>query len=125
MRNILPEEKKMAMVNLCDVILHRNELASQHQGKFNTIRYIARLLGKISSSFLGVLEGKMHYRKLEKAKTLALIWKKGRYDETIALQKRAQLEIAWWKNNIMTAWAPIVRGNPEVVFTTDAWMGGY
>ena len=35
----------------------------------------------------------MHYRKLERAKTLALIWKKGKYDKTFSIPDKAVEEI--------------------------------
>ena len=95
-----------------------------HMNK-NTIRGIARLLGKISSSFIAVAQGKMHYRKLERAKTLALAWQKGKYDRPIALQGGAVQDILWWSRNIMDAWAPVVRPTPGVIFTTDACLSGW
>ena len=67
----------------------------------------------------------MHYRKLERAKTLALIWQRGKYDRPIAIHRGALQDIQWWYNNILDAWAPIIRNNPEVMFTTDACLSGW
>ena len=125
MKVTLPVEKKIKLRDLCREAVSKNEIACVHHKDRNTIRSIARLLGKISSSFIAVSEGKMHYRKLEKAKTLALIWQRGRYDKPIALHRGALLDIQWWYDNILDAWAPIIRDNPEIVFTTDASLSGW
>ena len=53
------------------------------------MRVIARLLGKISSSFAGVLEGRMHYRKLERFKMLALARNRGKHETKISLSVEA------------------------------------
>ena len=66
----------------------------------NTIREVATLLGKISSSFLMVTQGKLHYRRHEKAKTLTLAWNKGRYDRPKAAPSGAVAEVCWWRDNI-------------------------
>ena len=124
MRVFLPLEKKIALKSLCETTLEKN-LASRDAKAANTIREVARLLGKISSSFIGVAEGKLHYRRLEKAKTLTLSWNKGRYDRPMAIPRGAVAEICWWRDNIMESWAPITRPNPDVVFTTDACMTGW
>ena len=125
MRVTLPREKKITLKELCDIALDRNDISCMDHMNKNTIRGIARLLGKISSSFIAVAQGKMHYRKLERAKTLALAWQKGKYDRPIALQGGAVQDILWWSRNIMDAWAPVVRPTPGVIFTTDACLSGW
>jgi hypothetical protein len=59
------------------------------------------------------------------AKTLNLAWNKGRYDRPMAVPNGAVAEICWWRDNIMESWAPVIRANPDVVFTTDACMTGW
>ena len=90
-----------------------------------TIRLIAQLLGKFSSSFLAVPRGKLHYRALERYKTESLRYHKGNYNRTVSLSEPARLDILWWKNNITGSWAPIMRGNPVHIMTTDASTLGW
>ena len=125
MRVTLPLHKKTALKSLCADVLERNKVSHLNCGEQNTIRSVARLLGKISSSFISVSEGKMHYRKLEKAKTFALSCQKGKYDRPIALPGGAIKELLWWRDNIMISWAPITRGNPDLVISTDACLTGW
>jgi hypothetical protein len=85
-------EKKQHIISMCDAIIHGSSSAS--------IRDIAKLLGKISSSFIGVPLGRLHHRHLEKAKTCSLKMTRGNYDGRINLTHKAYEEIYWWKNNI-------------------------
>ena len=59
----LPSHKKSDMINLCENILLANE-----SNTGNSIRTIAKLLGKISSAFLGVHTGRMHLEGLKSSK---------------------------------------------------------
>ena len=90
-----------------------------------SIRDIAKLLGKITSTFIGVPEGKLHYRKLERAKTEALSVHRGKYERPIHISEDARKEIRWWRDNIMDSFSPIYRGNPTIVLTTDASKRGW
>ncbi len=122
MQVTLPEEKKLALKLRCEDILHKND---QEGNARNTIRHIAQVLGKIVSSFLGVQAGRMHYRSLEKAKVFGLALNKGNYDKHIVLHKYALEDISWWKDNVLDSFCPIIRGNPELVITTDACLYGW
>ena len=112
----LTMDKKVAIKDLCDHILTSQQ---------NTIRDIARLLGKFSSSFVGVPEGKLHFRWLERDKTKELARRKGKFDKPIRLSMEAISEITWWNDNILTSFSPIIRGNPDVILTTDASLLGW
>ena len=112
----LTEAKKVAIKDLCTQVL---------TSKQNTIRDIARLLGKFSSSFIGVPEGKLHFRWLERNKTKELARRRGKFDKPITLTREAKSEITWWKDNILTSYSPIIRDNPSVIITTDASLLGW
>ena len=87
----LTEDKKNHIRDLCNEILIAQN---------NTIRDVAKLLGKFSSSFLGVPEGKLHFRFLERYKTKALSYFKGDFDKPIYLSVEAQEEVIWWRDHI-------------------------
>ena len=72
----LTEAKKITIISLCHEVLNSEQV---------TIRKIAQLGGKFSSSFIAVPEGKLHYRGLERDKTKALARNKGNYDKTVIL----------------------------------------
>ena len=59
----LTHTKKEAIKEMCSPALSMNLV---------TIRFIAKILGKLSSSFIAVPLGKLHYRTLERLKSKAL-----------------------------------------------------
>ena len=112
----LTENKKVAINVLCSHILTSQQ---------NTIRDIAQLLGKFSSSFTEVPKGKLHLRWLERDKSKSLAKRKGKFDKPMVLSRQAISEVKWWRDNIMPSFNPIMRGNPEVIITTDASLLGW
>ena len=82
-------------------------------------------MGKFSSSFIGVPEGKLHFRDLEREKNKALSKSKGNYDKYTTLSKDAKDEIIWWRDNIENVFSPILRDNPTIIITTDASLLGW
>lgn len=113
-------EKKLMIKDFCDQMLMIVDLP-----RAVSIRDIAKLLGKFSSSFLGVPEGKLHYRKLERDKTIALAVNRGKFDKPISLSQEAIQEIIWWRDNVTLSRSPIYRGNPTIELTTDASKTGW
>ena len=89
-----------------------------------TIRDLARLIGKLVSSFPRVAYGPLFYRDLEMAKTEALILKRGNYDSTMVLSDDMKTELQWWVD-LETATSPISNGNPDIVIDTDASLIGW
>ena len=69
-------EKKSSLLELC----HKTMQSDQ-----TTIRDLARLIGKLVSSFPCVAYGPLFYRDLEMAKTEALKLERGNYDSTMVL----------------------------------------
>ena len=94
-----------------------------------TIRHVARLLGKFSSSFIAVPEGRLHYRSLDHSKNLELARRRGKFDKFMWIPEEAKADIRWWQDNIMAATSPIFRPHPTISISTDAsllgwWVGG-
>ena len=72
LRVTLPIFKKVILKELFDVVTHRNVSACEgHNDRGHHWEY-SKVAGKMSSSY--VTHGKVHYRKLERVKTLALAW---------------------------------------------------
>ena len=112
----LSYKKKMAILDICE--------ETSITSKF-TIRHIARVLVKFSSSFLAVAIGRLHYRVLERFKTEALKEHKGNFDKPVLIPKPGIDDILWWKLNIPSCFAPIVKENPSVTVNTDVSSFGW
>ena len=89
-----------------------------------TIRSVAKLLGKMISSFPGIKYGKLHYRSLERCKILALKENYGNFDAKMTLNEQAIEDIAWWMNNVENSYNTITVDNPQYSLTTDASLLG-
>ena len=112
----LTSAKEIAISELCSKILNAHKVS---------IRTLAQLLGKFSSSFMAVPFGKLHYRALERFKTQSLKIHKGKFDRKVSLNPEARLDILWWRDNIKGSWSPIIRNNADIVKTTDASTIGW
>lgn len=89
------------------------------------IREVARIIGKIVSSFPGTDHGPLYYRDLEQDKSLALKQNKGDYDAKMVLSSTARLELDWWIKNITSTYHVISHGQPSIQITTDASLLGW
>ena len=112
----LPDEKKRSLRESCIDILDNPHI---------TIRRLASVIGVITSSFPGVSLGPLHYRDMEREKTVMLKEHKGKFDSYITLTEGSLKEIEWWKDNIDTAFAPLQRDNPDTIIYTDACDTGW
>ena len=90
-----------------------------------TIRSLAKLLGKFSSSFISVPLGKLHYRALDRHKTKALKMSRGKFDKFTSIPLEAINDVLWWQGNILRSSSPILRVNPQYIITTDASSYGW
>ena len=77
----LARDKAADIKNVCKSLLNKS--------KPPTIREVAKVIGKIVSSFPGVMHGPLYYRALEKSKTQALREEKGNFEATMSLSKDA------------------------------------
>ena len=85
----LTTEKKTSLLELCHETMQSDQIK---------IRDLARLIGKLVSSFPGVAYGPLFYRDLEMAKTEALKLKRGNYDGMV-LSDDMKSELQWWVDN--------------------------
>jgi hypothetical protein len=92
-------QKKQTIREFCAKLL---------RAKTITIRMLATALGKFSSSFLAMPFGKLHYRNLERHKTVALRYNAGKFDKYTTLPYNCLHEIVWWKDNVMSGVSPIM-----------------
>ena len=112
----LTMSKKQVIIGLCNEALVSG---------LSSIRFVAQLLGKFSSSFIAVPAGKLYFRDIERDKTLALKRQHGNFDKLMCLSLKAKTEITWWRDNVLISSAPIIRDNPSVVLKTDASLTGW
>ena len=103
--------KKQKIWLLCDGILSSPPVK---------IRNVLQLLGKFSSCFIAVPQGKLYQKSFEMNKTSTLKIKKGNFDKFMILSKECKANIYWWKSNIMNSFAPILRPNSSIVLNTVA-----
>ena len=88
--------------------------------KFMTIREVASLIGTLVSTFPGVQFGPLHYRKLERDKSLALRLSSGNFDSNMRLSQASPADSTWWVTSLPTAFRTIDHGTPSTEITTDA-----
>lgn len=113
----LTNKKKQSLKEIC--------IEMQYEKDSVSIRKVARLLGKISSSFPGVKFGRLHYRKIERDKTEALKIAKGNFEKKMSLSSQALEEIKWWLENVDQSYSDIHNGNPDITINTDASKTGW
>ena len=87
----LPQNKKESLKYLCMQIEHK---------KYEKIRVVAEVTGKIVATFPASQIGKLHYRSLEKAKTKALKENKGDFDKLMEIDSSVKQELRWWIENV-------------------------
>ena len=90
-----------------------------------TIRDVARVIGKIISSFPGVIYGPLYYRSPEHDKTSALKQCKGAFDCRMQLSDGSSQEPKWWINNIERSSNVVSHGHPSTTLTTDTSHTGW
>ena len=99
----LTAEKATKLKQTCQALL---------RAKFPTIREVARVVGKLVSSFPGVMHAPLYYRMLGRDTTLALKQSKGNFDSVMTLSQPARSEYTWWMNNIESTYNVISHGPP-------------
>ena len=112
----LTDEKKTKLINHCITILGSPKI---------TIRELAQILGKISSSFPGVKYGRLHYRGLERQKTAALRQHRGNFNAQIYLSEEAIVDIQWWIHNTQHSKNQLFTPNPSKTIFTDSSSYGW
>ena len=114
----LTEEKAQALKLDCEKFVQKSY-------KMLPIREVAQIVGKLISSFPGVLYGPLYYRSLEKDKTAALAKHKGNFDAKMRVSTQGIAELTWWSTHVLDACKPISHSEPCMVLTTDASKKGW
>ena len=104
-------DKKESLSNNCKALLSTPVVL---------IRELAQVIGKIVSSFPGVMHGPLYYRYLERDKTIALRNNQGDFDAYTPLSDEAVSELNWWINKVDSVYNVISHENPSLTITTDA-----
>ena len=112
----LTDEKVKSLIQACQTLL---------DNRSSSIREVARIIGKIVSSFPGTSYGPLYYRYLESDKTSALKHNKGNFDASITLSNPAKAELNWWIGNIANEQNYISRDPPTLQITSDASLSGW
>ena len=112
----MSQEKKEKLRALCLEALHTEPL---------TIRFVARVIGKIVSSLPGVKFGKLQYRNLERDKNKYLALHCGNFEGLMYISPLAKEELNWWVTNVMEVNNVIGSAPFSHVFQTDASNTGW
>ena len=112
----LTREKALSLQRACQTLLNT---------ALPTIREVACVLGKIVSSFPGVMYGPLHYRHTEHDKIRALRNNQWNFDKRMSLSRIARSELEWWVDNAVTAKNVMTRDVPMHTLTTDASNKGW
>ena len=111
----LTPEKALKVKEACGTLLGQG---------LPTIRQVACAIGKIISSFPGVMYGQLYYRALEHTKTVALKTAKSDFDSQMTLNEDCKKELQWWVDNIVSSHNVITHPQPSDTLTTDtSWNG--
>ena len=71
-----------------------------------SVRFLAKVIRTLISTFPASKLGPLYYRNVEKDKVNALNRTFGDYDSTVTISSESKLELEWWLNNIddMSNW---------------------
>ena len=112
----LPDDKKAKVKSLCE------KLASALK---ETIRFVAKVIGTLISTFSAVEFGKLYYRQLEWGKIEALKREKGNFNAKMEITDAMKGELQWWIINIDSQVRTIVKPIPCIVMYTDSSKIGW
>lgn len=111
----LPRDKVRSICRECEGLI-ANPVA--------TVRQLAYLLGRLSSSIQAVFPAPLYYRYLQQAKIQAL-HSGGHYEFQVFLNQEAIEELQWWAENLM-AWngRALAHPDPSMIIESDTSMEG-
>ena len=90
-----------------------------------SLRDLARLTGRISSTAMAVLPASQQYRDLQQQQITGLSMR-GSYEDTIVLHKEAKMELDWWVQNLdLNNRQYILSTAPQIVIQSDASKSGW
>ena len=100
----------------CSKLPHKNK---------QTIRYVAKVIGLMTSSLAGVNYRAAHYKYLEQDKTNALKISKGCFDAMIILSPQSIIDAQWWYSNINCSKNNITKSESAIEILSDASSFGW
>ena len=114
----LPERRNIKILQECSNLVSKT---------IEKIRVVAKVVGILIAALPAVELGKLHYRKIERAKIKALEKENGNFDGRMDITDEMKTDLTWWIKELDKQDMPIVRKAPEVVISTDAsdlgWAG--
>ena len=112
----LTMERKAKLQQLVCVAINKVKLS---------IQAFAELIGTMVASFPAVEYAKLFYRRCDNLKTQALKQSRGNYKKEVCITPECMLDLYWWRDNINTAFTPIVRPPAGIVLSSDASKIGW
>ncbi len=103
----------------------KKEVKKLRKANKTSIRYLAKVIGLMVSSFPGTSFGKLFYRKCDNLKIKALKLKHGNYEAKTSITAECRQDLIWWENNILIEKRFIVAKKPDIVLETDASKLGW
>ena len=112
----LPASKRFEILTMCQTLLNSNLFS---------IRFVARVIGKLVAALPAVQFGPLYYRHLEMDKIRSLRLSAGNFDCSMSISSEGRSELRWWIDNSFTCFNPINVQSFSVVLTTDASSLGW
>ena len=112
----LTQEKRDQLESLCTEAMNGEDLS---------IRFVAKVIGKVVSALPGMEFGRLHYRNLERDKIYALSANQGDYDALMQLSPAAKEELRWWCDNVGHGYRRIQHASYSHSFQVDASDSGW
>jgi hypothetical protein len=112
----LPGGKMQKLIQSCKQLL---------QNRVSSVREIAKVVGKLTSSMQAILPAPLHYRHLQMLQIKSLLVGRS-YETKVTLDQSCKDDLQWWIDHI-TNWNGrcITIPAPDLVITTDASLKGW
>ena len=112
----LTPEKALRICTACKKLSAKSECS---------ILEVSQVIGLLVASLPAVQYGKLHYRRLEIGKNIALKLAKGNYHTTMCLSPAAKADLMWWADNVLESRNPISPGKIDIEISCDASKKGW
>ena len=112
----LTTRRSEAFARLCEELINASK---------PKIRFVARVIGTIISSFPAVWYGPLYYRSLENAKIYALRANSGNFNSKMVLNDLCKHELQWWIYQNSQFISPIHFPVIDLILFSDASLEGW
>ena len=112
----LTPEKVQDIVYICTDLLRRDRIV---------IHDLAKLVGKMVASELGVQYTPLFYKPLEIDKDEALRESKGNFSALMTLSEESKKSVKWWIDNLQSSFKPILASPPGITIESDSSKLGW